>query len=147
MLYGNHVVMKANKMALSVRAAFFSFAFLSFLRLLISVLALEAKRLATVASFMVIAAGDMSVEEEVAVLGPLGLMLIESGCLSLFFFPFLDFLPSFGDLALTSASELDWSPESPASLLKLSQLLCSASPKSCCGGAEPIGCMANWQKG
>ena len=52
MLYGNHVVMKANRMALSVRAAFLSFAFFSFLRLLISVLALELKRLPVAGSFM-----------------------------------------------------------------------------------------------
>lgn len=66
MLYGNHVVMKANRMALRVRAAFFSFAFFSFLRLFISVLALEAKRLAIAASFMVMVAGDWSGGEEVA---------------------------------------------------------------------------------
>lgn len=64
MLYGNHVVIKANRMALSVRAAFFSFAFFSFLRLLISVLALEAKRLAIAASFIVMAAADWSVGNE-----------------------------------------------------------------------------------
>lgn len=84
-LYGNHVVMKANRMALSVLAAFFSFAFFSFLRLLISVLALEAKRLAIAASFMEMAPGDWSIGDEVT-----GLV----GCLSLFFFAFLDFLPS-----------------------------------------------------
>lgn len=52
--------MKANRIALRVRAAFFSLAFFSFLRLLISVLALEAKRLAVAASFMVTAAGESS---------------------------------------------------------------------------------------
>lgn len=86
--------MKANRMALSVLAAFFSFAFFSFLRLLISVLALEAKRLATAASFMVIAVGDGSAEQEVAAFDPLGLMFVDRGYFSLFSFPFLDFLPS-----------------------------------------------------
>jgi len=66
MLYGNHVVMKTKRMALSVRAAFFSFAFFSFLRLLISVLALEAKPLAIAASFMLMAAGGWSTGEEAA---------------------------------------------------------------------------------
>lgn len=83
-------------MALSVRAAFFSLAFLSFLRLLISVLALEANRLAIAASFMVMAAGDWSAGDEVTRFDcdPFRLLLDDDGCLSLFFLTFLDFVPS-----------------------------------------------------
>lgn len=94
-LYGSHVMMKTKRMALSVRAAFFSFAFFSFLRLLISVLALEAKRLAIAASFMVIAAGDWSAGDEVTGFDCEPFRLLEDDDpLSLLFFTFLDFLPS-----------------------------------------------------
>lgn len=62
-LYGSHVVMNANRMALRVLAAFFSLAFFSFLRLLISFFAFEAKRLASTASLVALAT-DWSTEDE-----------------------------------------------------------------------------------
>lgn len=55
--------MNANRMALRVLAAFFSFAFFSFFRLLISIFALEAKRLTRRASLVALAT-DWSGEDE-----------------------------------------------------------------------------------
>lgn len=83
-------------MALSVRAAFFSLAFFSFLRLLISVLALEAKRFAMAASLMLIeAVGVWHGAEDGPALDSAvcSLLMGEDGSLS-GFLTFVDLLPS-----------------------------------------------------